>query len=49
MNTKMFVAMANYICLQEQILTSANGDEFNIPILVHSDLYCYKTSTLMHQ
>ena len=34
MSIKMFVVTGNYniICLQEQILTSANGNVFNIPI-----------------
>ena len=32
--------IGNYVCLQEQNLQVQNGHEFDIPILVHSDLYC---------
>ena len=28
----MFVVTGNFICLQEQMLTSVNGHGFNIPI-----------------
>ena len=40
MNIKLFVAMGNHVQvnLQEQIFKSTNG--FNIPIQVHSEMYC---------